>query len=83
MSLILSPDDRNIEQLSYFWGTGIVPCRPIKSLKICPIVPILKPIFVLGPGIGLDPQCHNFALGIPTCWYLKTLTFPLPPTQNI
>ena len=52
--------------------------------------PSVKPIFhcdakpfALDPGIGLDPQRHNFALGIPTCWYLKTLKFALPPTQNI
>ena len=43
---------------------------------------VAKP-FALGPCIGLDPQCHNFALGIPTCWYLKTLKFALPPTQNL
>ena len=44
----------------------------------------------LGPCIGLDPQCFNFALGIPTCWYLKMREFPLhlmpnlnlPPTRN-
>ena len=48
----------------------------------------LKPIFhcdailfALGPGVGLDPQCHNFALEIPTCWYPKTLKFALPPTR--
>ena len=35
--------------------------------------------FALGHGVGLDPQRHNFALGIPTCWYLKTLKFVLPP----
>ena len=27
--------------------------------------------FALLPGIGLDPQRHNSALPIPTCWYLK------------
>ena len=50
----------------------------------------LKPIFhcdakpfALSPGIGLDPQLHNFALGIPTCWYLKTLKFALPPTGSV
>ena len=36
--------------------------------------------FALGPHVGFDPQCHNFALGIPTCWYKKTLKFVLPPT---
>ena len=51
---------------------------------------ILKPIFhceakpfTLGPGVSLDPQHHNFALGIPTCWYLKALKCGLPPKQNI
>ena len=51
---------------------------------------ILKPIFhcyakpfALGPGVGLDPQRHNFALVIPTCWYLKTLNFALPPTRTL
>ena len=50
----------------------------------------LKPIFhcdtkkvALGPGVGLAPQRHYFALGIPTCWYLKMLNFAFPPTQNI
>ena len=38
--------------------------------------------FALGPGIGLDPQSHNFALGIPICWYLKTLKFALPPSPS-
>ena len=39
--------------------------------------------FTLGPGIGLEPQSHNFTLGIPTCWYLKTRKFALSPTRNI
>ena len=39
--------------------------------------------FVLGPGVGLDPQCHNFTLPIPTCWYLKMLKFALPLTQML
>ena len=50
----------------------------------------LKPIFrcnakpfTLGPCVGLDPQLHNFALGIQTCWYLKMLKFALPPTPNL
>ena len=36
----------------------------------------------LGPGVGLAPKRHFFALGIPTCWYLKMLKFAFPPTQN-
>ena len=50
----------------------------------------LKPIFhcdakpfAVGPRIGLDPQRHNFMLGIPTCWYLKTIKFALSPTPNL
>ena len=49
-----------------------------------------KPIFhcdakplTLGPGVGFDPQRHNFALGIPTCWYLKTQKYALPSTSNL
>ena len=52
-------------------------------------VQYIKPIFhcdaktfALGPGVSLDPQRHNFALEIPTCLYLYTLKFVLPPTQN-
>ena len=39
--------------------------------------------FTLGPCIGSDPQRHNFALRIQTCWYLKTLKFALPQTPNL
>ena len=31
----------------------------------------------------LRPPTRNFALGMPTCCYLKTLKFLLPPTQII
>ena len=48
----------------------------------------LKPIFhcdakplALGLGVGLEPQHNDFALPIPTCWYLKTLKFALPQTR--
>ena len=37
----------------------------------------------VGPGVGLDPQRHNFALGIRTCWYLKMRKFALPPMPNL
>ena len=51
----------------------------IKKLKVhCDAKP-----FALGPHLGLDPQPHNFALGIPTCWYLKTLKFGLPRMPNL
>ena len=50
----------------------------------------LKPIFhcdtkpyALGCGVGLDPQRHNFALPIPTCWYLKMLKFAFSPKANL
>ena len=38
-----------------------------------------KPL-ALGPRVGLDPQRDDFALGIRTCWYLKTLA---DPTQSL
>ena len=48
----------------------------------------LKPIFhcdtkPVGPGVGLYPQCHNFALEIPTYWYLKMRKFAFFPTPNL
>ena len=39
--------------------------------------------FALGPRVGLDPKHHNFALRIPTCWYLKMLKFALPTTRTL
>ena len=34
-------------------------------------------------GFALDiPPTRNFALGIPTCWYLETLKFALSPNAN-
>ena len=30
--------------------------------------------FVVGPRDSLYPNCINFALPIPTCWYLNSLT---------
>ena len=50
----------------------------VKAIFHCDAKP-----FAMGPRIGLYPQRHNFALGIPTCWYLKMLTFVLPPKRNI
>ena len=46
-----------------------------------PKVSILKPIFHCNAYIPL--QHKNIVLSIPTCWYLKTLKFALPPTRNI
>ena len=37
---------------------------------------------MLGPHIGLDPEWVNFSLGTPTCRYIKTLKFVLPPTPT-
>ena len=54
--------------------SGVVSLVKLKPIFHCDAKP-----FVLGPRVGLDPQRHNFALGIPTCWYLKTLKFALPP----
>ena len=39
--------------------------------------------FRIGGSVQSKPPTRNFALGIPTCWYLKTLKFVLPPTGNI
>ena len=51
--------------------------RVVKSLKGTTQAS-LKPIFhqnakylASGAGVGQCPRCQNFALGIPTCWYLK------------
>ena len=45
-------------------------------------IPLQRKKVALGPGVGLAPQRHYFALGIPTCWYLKMLKFAFPPMQN-
>ena len=54
------------------------------------ILESLKPIFrcdvktlALGCRVGQYPQCESFALGIPTCWYLKMLKFVLPPMRTL
>ena len=49
-----------------------------------------REVVLFGP-INLKPIFHcntkfwrqNFALGIPTCWYLKMLKFALPPTRHL
>ena len=33
--------------------------------------------------VGQYPQLESFAMGIPTCWYLETLKFVLPPTPTL
>ena len=57
------------------------PC--LSQIKVKPMFHCDAKPLALGPGIGLDPQRHNFALGIPTRWYLKTRKFALPPTPNL
>ena len=62
----------------------------LHSLVSDSINKILKPIFhcdaktlALGRHIGQYRQRESFALGIPTCWYLKTLKFALPQTRML
>ena len=68
-------------------GDGLGEMLTVKPILHCDAKP-----FVLGTGAGLDS--HNFALPIPTCWYLKNLKTcnptrilkfvspnPKPPTQ--
>ena len=40
-----------------------------------------KPL-ALGPRLGLDPKHNEFALRIPSCWYLKSLVDPTQPPQH-
>ena len=43
----------------------------------------VKPIFHCNAKtLALGHGVESFALGIPTCWYLKTLNFALPPMQT-
>ena len=53
------------------------------KIKYKAYIPLRCKKVALGPGVGLAPQRHYFALGIPTCWYLKMLKFAFPPMQNI
>ena len=47
-------------------------------------IPLRRKKVALGPEVGLAPQSHYFAFGIPpTCWYLKMLKCAFPLTQNI
>ena len=64
-------------------GTQFVESGGKESITIKPIFHCNAKPFALGPRVALDPQCHNSALGIPTCWYLKTLKFALPPTRTL
>ena len=58
------------------WGRemrGVFLFRIVKPIFHCDAKPLAS-----GPGVGLDPQRHNFGLGISTCWYLKTRKHPTP-----
>ena len=64
-------------------------CRINIILDMCSVceskayIPLQRKILASGAGVGQHPRRQNFALGIPTCWYLKTLEFALPPTRNL
>ena len=67
--------------------SGIWALTLLSSCLIKRISNILKPIFhqnakylAWGAGVGQCPRRQNFALGIPTCWYLKceNLHYPTP-----
>ena len=69
-------DEQILPSVRYFLSKSLMPC--------------LKPIFhcdsktlALGCRIGQCPKHKSFALGIPSCWYPKTLKFALPPTQML
>ena len=44
-------------------------------------IPLRRKNICVGSSHWLKPPTRNFALGVPTCWYLKMLKFVLPPTQ--
>ena len=56
----------------------LIKVKNLKPISHCDAKPL-----ALGPGVGLDPQRHNFVLGIPTCWYPKRRKFSLPLTPNL
>ena len=51
-------------------------------MSVKPIFHCDAKTFSLGRRVGQYPQRESFALGIPTCWYLRKLKFVLPPTQT-
>ena len=63
-------------------GMEMAPKLETELFSLKPIFHCDAKIFALGPCIGRDPQCQNFALDIQTFWYLKTGKFMLPPTQT-
>ena len=46
-------------------------------------IPLQRKTIRVGSWRWLRSKRQNFALGIRTCWYLKTLKFAFPPTRNI
>ena len=55
----------------------------MSNISLKPIFHCDAKTFALDPGVGQLPQRHNFALPIPTCWYLKMQKNALPLTQNL
>ena len=66
------------DQLPHRFATVQIPFYSSKAY-----IPLRRKKVAFGPDIGLAPQRHYFAMGIPTCWYLKMLNFAFPPTQNL
>ena len=58
------------------WNSKSQSHKPIFHCNVNP--------FALRSHVGLDPQCKNFALGVPKCWYLNTFADPAanPHTPN-
>ena len=92
LNTTITKERRPQNKQSYSWNDTIKreckifildPWRPNINLWQYSYIPLQSKILTLGPCIGLDPQCENFTLGIPTCLYLKTLKFTLPATRNI
>ena len=48
----------------------------IKKIKFKAYIPLQRKTWTI-------PPTRNFALGIPTCWYLETLKFALPPMRML
>ena len=49
----------------------------VKPIFLCEAKP-----FTLGTSVGLDPERQNFALPIPTCWYLKSKNICVTPNAK-
>ena len=61
----------------------ITDCKRVSAHKVYSLYSTATQHFRVGSCVGLDPQCQNLALGISTCWYLKTRKFALPLTPNL